>query len=299
MLESKYKLEGAPGTRHIDYAENCAVIEGCGSKRTELDEVKKRFSKFVYAAFLLCLGAAPLRAQFPRSAVDPASAESGSKIYASNCGRCHGDDARGIPPAPDLLRSLPVLHDRREMLHGKELGPLLTTGPNHNFQFSEKELADLSQFLTASINGILRSGYDAQPTNLLSGDVKAGEAYFNGAGGCNKCHSPTGDFAGLAKRYAPAVLQQKFLFPNYGLRIARKVQVTVKLPSGKAYSGDLVRIDDFTVALRDKSGGYRSFNRTGRTKVTTVDPFAAHEDLLDKYTDADIHNLTTYLATLK
>ena len=54
------------------------------------------------------------------------------------------------------------------MLYGKELGPLLTTGPNHNFTYNEKQLADLSQFLTASVNGILRSGYNAQPTNLLS-----------------------------------------------------------------------------------------------------------------------------------
>jgi mono/diheme cytochrome c family protein len=261
--------------------------------------VKKLYLIFTRTSFMLCLAAAPLRAQFPHSTVDPASAERGSKIYAGNCARCHGDDARGTSTAPDLLRSLPVLHDRRQMQYGKELGPLLTTGPNHDFKFDEKQLADLSQFLTASINGILRSGYNAQPSNLLSGDAKAGEAYFNGAGGCSKCHSATGDFAGLSKRYTPSALQQKFLFPNYGLFIRRKMQVTVNLPSGKSYGGDLVRIDDFTVALHEKSGEYRSFNRTAGTKVTTVDPFAAHVALLDKYTDADIHNLTTYLVTLK
>ncbi|RZU40219.1 c-type cytochrome [Edaphobacter modestus] len=261
--------------------------------------MKKPFSKFAHATFLLCLTAAPLRAQFPHSTVDPASADSGAKIYASNCARCHGDDARGTATAPDLLRSLAVLHDRRQMLYGKELGPLLTTGPNHNFKYDEKQLADLSQFLTASVNGILRSGYNAEPTNLLSGDATAGETYFNGAGGCSRCHSATGDLAGLAKRYPPSALQQKFLFPNYGLFIRRKVQVTVNLPSGKIYTGDLIRIDDFTIALREKSGQYRSFNRTAGTKVTTVDPFAAHADLLDKYTDTDIHNMTTYLATLK
>jgi len=261
--------------------------------------VKKRFLKFAYAASLLCLGAASSRAQFPQSPVDPASAESGSKIYAGSCARCHGEDARGTETAPDLLRSLAVLHDRREMLYGKELAPLMTAGPNHNFKFSEKQLADLSQFLTASVNGILRSGYNAQPTNMLSGDAKAGEAFFNGAGGCGKCHSVTGDLAGLGKRYAPAALQQKFLFPNYGLFIRHKVQATVKLPSGKTYSGDLVHVDDFTVALREKSGEYRSFTRIAGTTVTTVDPFAAHVDLLNKYTDPDIHNLTKYLVTLK
>jgi len=264
-----------------------------------VDRLKKRYLKFIYVTFLLWLGTAPLRAQFPRSTVDPASSESGSKIYAGSCARCHEDDARGTATAPDLLRSLAVLHDRREMLYGKELDPILTTGPNHDFKFNQKQLADLSQFLTSSINGILRSGYNSQPTNLLSGDPKAGEAYFNGAGGCSKCHSATGDFAGLAKRYTPSALQQKFLFPGSGLFLRRKVQVAVKLPAGKSYSGDLVHVDDFTVALREKSGEYRSFNRTAGTTVTITDPFAAHEDLLDKYTNVDIHNLTTYLATLK
>jgi mono/diheme cytochrome c family protein/small nuclear ribonucleoprotein (snRNP)-like protein len=253
----------------------------------------------MHAAILLGISAGTLQAQFPQSPVDPARSESGSKIYSSNCARCHGDDTRGTATAPDLLRSVAVLHDRRQMLYGKELGPLLTTGPNHNYKFNEKELGDLSQFLTASVNGILRSGYNAQPTNLLSGDAKAGEAYFNGAGGCSKCHSTTGDFAGLGKRYTPAALQQKFLFPGSGLFVKRKTQVTVKLASGKTYSGDLARIDDFTVTLHEKSGEYRSFNRIPGIKVTTVDPFAEHVELLDKYTNADIHNLTTYLVTLK
>lgn len=185
------------------------------------------------------------------------------------------------------------------MLYGKELGPLLTTLPDHSFKFNDKQLADLSQFLTASINGILRSGYNAQPTNLLNGDAKAGEAYFNGAGGCTKCHSASGDLAGVGKRYSPAALQQKFLFPNYGLFLKQKVQATVKLASGKTYTGDLVRIDDFTVTLHEKSGETISFNRVPGIAVTTTDPYDAHARLLDKYTDADIHNLTTYLDTLK
>ena len=242
---------------------------------------------------------APLRGQFPRSVVDPASAERGAKIYSTNCARCHGDDARGTPAGPDMLRSEAVLRDRREMLHGKDFNTLWRTLPQHNFKFSDKENADLSQFLTQNINKILRSGYNDQPTGLLSGDVKAGEAYFNGAGGCSKCHSVTGDLAGVGKRYTPAALQQKFLFPGSGIGVKKRVQVTVKLRSGKTFTGDEVRIDDFNVTLRGSDGVSRTFSRTPGTVVTTADPYAAHEALLDKYTDADIHNLTAYLDTLK
>ena len=59
------------------------------------------------------------------------------------------------------------------------------------------------------------------------------------------------------------------------------------------------RADDFVVALRDPSGEYRSFDRTPGVAVTIHDPLARHHELLDRYTDADMHNLTAYLATLK
>ncbi|MDE1177908.1 MAG: c-type cytochrome [Edaphobacter sp.] len=241
----------------------------------------------------------PLLAQFPHSPVDPDRRDRGAAIYAGKCASCHGDDARGTANGPDLIRSLPVLHDRREMLYGKELGPLLTTLPGHSYKFNDKQLGDLSQFLTASINGILRSGGNSQPTGLLNGDAQAGEAYFNGAGGCTKCHSVTGDLAGIGKKYSASALQQKFLFPNSGLFLKKKVQVTVKLRSGKTYTGDVVHIDDFTVMLREKSGETLSFNRVPGITVTTDNPYTAHEELLRKYTNADMHNMTTYLDSLK
>ena len=198
-----------------------------------------------------------------------------------------------------MLRSEPVLRDRREQLHGKDLGTLLHTLPQHNYKFNDKELEELSQFFNQTISKILRSGYNDQPQGLLSGDAKAGEAYFNGAGGCNQCHSPTGNLAGVAKKYTTAALQQKFLFPGSGLRGASRLVVTVKLRNGKTYEGDVVRIDDFNVTVRGADGVSHTFSRTAGTTVTVTDPFAAHNALLGKYTDADIHNLTAYLDTLK
>ncbi len=238
-------------------------------------------------------------AQFPRPVVDSTAAERGAKIYANQCARCHGDDARGTPAGPDMTRSEAVLHDRRESLHGKELGPLLQTLPGHNYKFNDAQLSDLSQFFTATINKILRSGYNDQPTDLLSGDAKAGEAYFNGAGTCNQCHSPTGNLKGVASKYTVAALQQKWIFPGGGFRAPVRQQVTVKLANGKTFEGDVVRMDDFNVTLKGADGVSRTFGRVPGTKVTVKDPFAAHTALLPKYTDADIHNVTAYLVTLK
>jgi cytochrome c oxidase cbb3-type subunit III len=76
--------------------------------------------------------------------------------------------------------------------------------------------------------------------------------------------------------------------------------VTVTLPSGKSFSGRLDRIDDFSVSLRDSSGDFHSFSREGTApKVEVHDPLKTHTDMLRVYTDADIHNMTAYLETLK
>jgi hypothetical protein len=142
---------------------------------------------------------------------------------------------------------------------------------------------------------------------VLTGDSSAGAAYFNGEGGCTKCHSVTGDLAGVGAKYDPVSLQQKFLFPRTfasarggSPRIpAKPVTVTVTPASGPSVSGALINIDDFNVALRDSEGEYHSWKRTSSLKVEKHDPFAAHAELLDRYADKNIHDVVAYLETLK
>jgi len=70
--------------------------------------------------------------------------------------------------------------------------------------------------------------------------------------------------------------------------------------AGPAVSGTLDHVDDFSISLRDASGDYHSFTRDGASpKMEIRDPLKAHGELLGKYTDADIHNMTAYLVTLK
>jgi len=144
--------------------------------------------------------------------------------------------------------------------------------------------------------------------DVVTGDAKKGEAYFNSAGKCSSCHSAKGDLAGIGKKFEPFALQGKWLQPrvaggrgavaNVTPRSAIRIKVT--LPSGEVVSGIVDRIDDFNVSLRDSAGEYRSFTRNGDTpKVELTDPLQAHRDMLAKYTDADIHNVTAYLVTLK
>lgn len=267
-----------------------------------------RPSLYLSLAVLLALVATPsFQAQWRASPVDEAAANRGDQIYTQSCSKCHGTNARGSDTIPDLLRSQAVLHDRMNNLNGAGLETTLKKLPDHRFDLSAAQWSDLSQSLGRNVNRILRSGYSNQPTEMLSGNPKAGEAYFNGAGGCNTCHSPTGDLAHIATEHNPAVLQQRFLFPNSILRgsaaaatsKAKPTQVTVKAKSGETVSGDLVRMDDFNVTMRDAKGVARTLRRGAGVHVEVIDPYAAHIALLDKYTDADIHNLTAYLETLK
>src|SRR5215467_3520421 len=164
---------------------------------------------------------------------------------------------------------------------------------NHN-ALSQSQIVDLSHFLKRRIEETSRNRNATVPPNVLTGNVQAGRAYFNGAGKCSTCHSPAGDLAGVAKKYDPVTLQQRFLFPRGG-RGTKPAKVTVTPPSGSPVSGTLERIDDFTISMRDEAGEYRSWKRTAGLKFELSDPYAAHDSLLDQYSDADIHNIVAYL----
>lgn len=247
--------------------------------------------------------------------VDEKGAERGKSVYIAECITCHGNKARGGNPnlpakqqGPDLIRSLLVLHDR----YGSEIGPFLAKG--HPLQsghpassLKPQQVADLAHFLHQKVYNTLRSGPELQIQNVLTGDPQSGAAYFNGAGRCTTCHSPTGDLAGIGKKYDPPTLQAKFLFPRsvgFGRRGARSatlkpVTVTVMLAGGETVEGVLDTLDDFNVSLRDARGEYRSFKITPDVKVMKHDPYAAHVELLDQYTDKNIHDVVAYLETLK
>lgn len=234
--------------------------------------------------------------------VDPEAADRGKKIYIAECITCHGASARGGPNGADLVRSIVVLHDR----YGSTLGPFLTKGhptqstPSANL--TKAQLEDLSHFIHQRVDDTLRTSPTFHAQNILTGDPKAGEAYFNGAGKCSGCHSATGDLKGFGSKYDAIDAQQRFLFPRPGIGRGsgvKRVMVTVTPPSGPAVTGVLDRIDDFNVSLRDAEGEYRSWARSAAVKVSINDPYLTHAQLLDQYTDKNIHDLTAYLETLK
>jgi len=233
------------------------------------------------------------------SAKDPA-VQRGRQQFAESCGFCHGADATGAR-GPDLVRSPLVAHD----VKGDQIGEVIRRGrPDKGMpplaNMTDEQLADIAAFLHERAKESLESagiprGYPAE--KLLTGNADAGKDFFNGAGGCKNCHSPTGDLAGVAGKYSAVELEARMLYPGHRKEGPRPT-ATVTLPSGEQIKGQLVHADDFVVGLRDASGWYRSFSRD-RVKVEIQDPLAAHRDLLNKLTQADMHNLFAFLASLK
>lgn len=231
-------------------------------------------------------------------APDPVAAERGSLLYRRNCAFCHGAKATGAE-GPDLVRSGLVLHDD----DGNEIGTLLLKGRAERGMpafpsFGKDEIRDISAFLHQRVELAANRGtYNLQ--DIVTGNAAAGKEYFNGKGKCSQCHSPSGDLSHIGSKYQPPDLQAAFLYPAAVSRGARSEKATVTLPSGEKLTGTLAAIDDFELTLIDEDGKYHFWPRSGDLKLEISDPLRQHRELLAHYTNADMHNLLSYLVTLK
>jgi cytochrome c oxidase cbb3-type subunit III len=141
----------------------------------------------------------------------------GELRFVSQCGFCHGRDAAGGETGPDLTRSKLVAEDNR----GDKIGPLVRAGrPDAGmpkFSLSDKDLNAIVAFIhDQKTKGDSEAGgrRSVDPADLATGDAAAGRRYFNRAGGCSTCHSPTGDLAGVASRYQGLALLMRMLYPG-------------------------------------------------------------------------------------
>jgi mono/diheme cytochrome c family protein len=220
----------------------------------------------------------------------------GQALFQQNCAFCHGRDAMGGETGPDLTQSRLVRMDHT----GDDIAKVIHEGRPDNkmpaFNFSAQEIRGIIAFIhERQADAVARPGgrRGVAVADLQTGNAAQGKSYFDGAGGCNKCHSPTGDLAGVASRFEGLELEELMLYPR-----GAKSKVTVTTPGGDKISGILAYRDEFTIALRDRGGVYRSWPAS-RVHSTVDSPVDAHVDLFNKYTDDDVHNLMAYLQTLR
>ena len=230
--------------------------------------------------------------------------KAGEARFAGQCGFCHGRDAGGAESGPDLIRSTLVAEDVR----GDKIGPVIRQGrPDKGMPGSNLSDADIAAIVAfihdtkvkAEAAGGGRRSVDVE--DLQTGNADAGKQYFNGAGGCAKCHSLTSDFAKVGARYQGLALLQRLLYPGSGRAAGpppARPTATVTTRDGQVITGRVAHHDEFTILLVDANGWTRSWP-VKQVRVAIDNPLQAHVDQLGKYTDKDMHDVFAYLQTLR
>jgi len=225
----------------------------------------------------------------------------GRTRFAANCGFCHGPEATGGSGGADLTRSTVVAADER----GDRIGTLVKAGRAEAGMpafptLADSDLAAIVAFIhdqktkAEAATGGRRS---VEVSDLQTGNARAGRRYFESA--CTRCHSATGDLAGVASRIEGLALLRRMLYPTGQAGApARRPTAVVSTRDGENVTGAVVYRDEFTIAVTEAGGQYRSWP-VDRVSVTISDPLQAHVDQLAHYTDATMHDVLAYLHTLR
>jgi cytochrome c oxidase cbb3-type subunit 3 len=251
-------------------------------------------------------------------AFDPAAVARGKTLFDANCASCHASDMRGAKGGINLVRSQLVLDDKA----GEIIGPIAKNGHANGaaakMDWTPEQMADVVVLMHSLSSNYRTVSMPPTDSAVLSGDPKAGEAYFKA--NCASCHSLTDgassgpSLKGIGTKYAePKTLQNAIVGgggggrgfggpggPGGGGGRGAPTTVTITMPDGKKLEGTLNRSDDFLILMTEKDGTVHNIRRDGDVpKVEIHNPKQAHLDLFLKYTDKDIHNLTAYLVTMK
>jgi cytochrome c oxidase cbb3-type subunit III len=259
----------------------------------------------VFVAYLLLVGA-QINAQIldngravswmGKNPMEQENVRRGAAVFEQSCSFCHGKKADGGPEAPNLIRSMLVRHDK----NGELISPVIEEGrPDRGMpalHLPASQAADVVAYLHALLS-LSDSAGDSGPDSsyslqvLLTGNAEKGKTFFTAK--CAACHSATGDLAHIAAKYPAINLQARFLYPDGILPVA-----SVTLPSGLVVTGTLKHQDTFSVSIVDAEGWYHSWP-TAEVKVHIKDPLSGHRQLITQYTNDDLHNVFTYLESLK
>ena len=240
-------------------------------------------------------GPAPLKKQRRPKPPENEEAARGQTQFTASCAFCHGADATGAR-GPDLLRSPVVAHD----VKGNMIGDVVHNGrPDKGMPalpLTDAQISDVAAYLHWRIAEGLSSsevpnGYPAE--KLLTGNAQAGKAFFEGQGGCTKCHSATGDLANVSGKYSAIDLEAQMLYPEGNFKTAK---ITTK--SGEIVEGKLNHLDEFSVAITDADGWFHAY-APNEVKVEVTDKLAVHRALLNTLTQKQMHDLYAYVHTLE
>jgi len=227
----------------------------------------------------------------------PADVEAGSKLYDSNCGRCHGENGDSIQGV-DFNKAL-----FKTVRSDEDIVRVILKGiPNAGMPpspYSEVQAGTLVAYLRSMPGGNNRNAALAAAT----GNADRGKAIVEGKGTCLTCHkigtAGTGLVLGpLGGPRGPdlAQVERSIVEPSAELPAAyRNYRVVTR--DGKSITGTVLNRDTFSVQLRDMDGNLRSFILADLKEAGYApSPMPSYKD---KLTAQEIADVVSYLITLR
>jgi putative heme-binding domain-containing protein len=230
----------------------------------------------------------------PRPALSAAEAAEGEKLFAAQCGMCHGtrgDGGRGPSLARPRLRHAP---DDVSLYRVVRRGIPGTEMPRSGF--GERQIWQVVAF----VESLGRIEQPAAP-----GDAARGKALYASKGNCAQCHTINGrggatgpDLSEIGARRAVPYLRQSLLEPEAAVPDGF-LQVRAAGKDGSRVSGVRLNEDAFSIQVRDFSGNMRSFWKSELAELHKDWGKSSMPNYASILTGAEIDDLVAYLVTLQ
>ena len=233
-----------------------------------------------------------LRAQQPARTPTAADVQ-GSTLFNSNCGSCHGSDARGGEHGPDIATDPEVQRLADSDLIAIAKNGVPGTGMPAFGWLGKENLTAIAQYL--------RTLQGRQIDVKLPGNPKSGEALFFGNARCSECHMVNGkggfigsDLSLYGADESASRIRSVILDPERNLPPQKKA-TTVVTRTGRKFTGMLKVDDNFSVSIQTMDGGFHFFQKSQLTHIE----LGSHSLMPVYYgsmlNDEQINDLVSYL----
>lgn len=254
------------------------------------------FSILVLLQFSCLVISASLQAQMtPPNRFDTGEGrQQGANLFQTHCAYCHGARGEGGRGA-DLTTG--------NYRHGSSDRELYTTIRN-GIPGTEMPTVRASDDDVWKMTAFVKTLAAVGGREAATGDARAGQAIYNGKGGCAGCHSIGGaggalgpDLTTVGRSRGLGHLLESLMNPGTDVAAPyRAVQLTTK--SGQPVSGIRLNEDDISIQLRDSTDTLRSFFKADLTGIRRDKPslMPSYEKSLNK---KELEDLVAYLSSLR
>ena len=232
--------------------------------------------------------------------------QAGRKLYDQTCIGCHGSEGRGGDRAPTLAGTLKRGSTDGSVFQNIRGGVSGTQMP----AFSQLSADQAWQLVTYIRSLSMTSSKPEAPT----GEAKAGEAVFNGKGGCVNCHQVYGNGTAVGTDLSNAgantaeALRAAILDPNRAVPLPRgkrrgtrfRISNTLiaETADGKIVTGVRRNEDTFSVQMVDASGKLHMFQKSDLKSLKREQRSLMPADFGKRLTEGELTNVIAYLKTL-